>query len=97
MTQSKWQHRNRNIQVGDIVLVYESSAIKGQYKLGLITETIPSKDGVIRKVKLSYKNYKVDEKVTCYSGAPNVIVTRSIQRLSLLVPIDSEKDTSSCM
>ena len=95
MTQSKWQQRNRNIQVGDVVLVYESSAIKGQYKLGLITETIPSKDGVVRKVKLSYKNYKVDEKVTCYSGAPGVTVTRSVQRLSLLVPVDSHTDTSA--
>ena len=93
MTQSKWQQRKHPVKVGDVVLVYEPNTIKGQYKLGLITETIPSKDGVIRKVKLSYKNYKVNEKVTCYSGAPDVIVTRSVQRLSLLVPVEADQET----
>ena len=93
MTQSKWQQRKHPVKVGDVVIVYEPNTIKGQYKLGLITETIPSKDGVIRKVKLSYKNYKVNEKVTCYSGAPDVIVTRSVQRLSLLVPVEADQET----
>ena len=93
MMHTKWQQRKRPVKVGDVVIVYEPNTVKGQYKLGLITETIPSKDGIIRKVKLSYKNYKVNEKVTCYSGAPDKIVTRSVQRLCLLVPVDANQET----
>ena len=45
-------------------------------------------DGNIRRVRLSYRNFKIGEPVSEYSGAQDTIITRAVQRLALLVSED---------
>jgi hypothetical protein len=85
----KWHTSTRNLEVGDVVLISESNALKGEYRLGIVRNVFPSPDGLVRKVSLAYKNFKVGEKVYEYSGSPDVMVTRSVKRLSLLVPVSN--------
>ena len=85
--QKKWHTSCRNLQVGDVVMVSDSNVHRGEYRLGIVREVFPSVDGKVRRVRLSYKNFKIGD-VSCYSGTPDVTVTRSVQRLALLVPID---------
>lgn len=87
----KWHVSCRNLQVGDVVIVSDSNAHRGEYKLGVVKDVFPSGDGKVRRVRLSYKNYKTGD-ILCYSGTPDVTVTRSVQRLALLVPIDGKFD-----
>ena len=54
--QTKMAHINRNVQVGDVVLVQDSNTIHGQWKLGQICEAIQGMDGRVRDVKIRYKN-----------------------------------------
>ena len=51
-------------------------------------EVFPGLDGIVRKVSVGYKNFKVGEQVQVYGGAKEVVVIRSVQRLALLVPVD---------
>ena len=88
----KWHTSHRNLQVGDVVLISDSSALKGEYRLGIVRNVFPSADGLVRKVSLAYKNFKVGEKVYEYEGLPDVLITRSVQRLSLLVPVSNPDD-----
>lgn len=88
----KWHTSKRNLKPGDVVLVVDSSVLRSEYRLGIIREVYPGKDQKVRKVLLSYKIYKVGESVAQYSGAKDQLVTRSVQRLVLIVPVD--QDTS---
>ena len=82
--QIKWIKPGRNLQPGDIVLIVDSG-LKGQYKLAKVWEVFPGADGMVRKVKLSYKRFKPGEPATEYSGASDAFITRSVQRLALIV------------
>lgn len=48
----KWNKKHRNSQVGDIVLLREDDTTRNQWPLARVTETYPSKDGLIRKVQI---------------------------------------------
>lgn len=86
----KWHEKQRNLQVGDVVLVLESDTFKGKYKLAIVTEVLTSEDGRVRKVAVSYKTYKTGERVHEYKGAKYTSVFRSFQKLVLLVPIEEQ-------
>ena len=89
MRQQKWHTTAaRELKAGDVVLVSDQNVLRGEYRLALITDTHRSKDGKVRSVTCSYKNFRVGEKLIEYKGAPYTNVTRSIQRLSLLVPVE---------
>ena len=83
--QTKWYNPQKNLKRGDIVLVAESG-LKSSYKLARVVEVKIGKDGHVRSAKLAYKNYKVGEPLSEYSGAHDTFITRAIQRLALLVP-----------
>ena len=86
--QHKWHSAHRDLQVGDVVLITDSNSLRGSYNLALVNDTHPGKDGRVRTVTLSYKNYKVGESVREYKGAKDVTVRRSVQRLVLISPIE---------
>ncbi|KAK3718427.1 hypothetical protein QZH41_004010 [Actinostola sp. cb2023] len=48
----KWQHPKRNMAAGDVVLVYNQEAPRSQWPLAVVTKTLPSKDGAVRKVEI---------------------------------------------
>jgi hypothetical protein len=78
----------RNLKTGDAVLVAVKNAVRGDYRLGLVKQVFPDKSGKIRRVTLSYKNFKVGETVHQYNGSNDSIVSRSVHRLALLVPAE---------
>jgi len=88
IVQRKWFECSRNLRPGDVVLVLDKNSLRGQYRLGLIKDIFPGIDGKVRKVSLTYKNFKIGEKVCQYSGVKDTVITRGVHRLALLVPID---------
>ena len=48
----KWFKEQRNVSVGDVVLVISPDSKRGEWPLGKVTETYPGKDGIVRVVKL---------------------------------------------
>ena len=84
----KWSQRERDLKIGDVVLILDNDALKGEYRLGLVLEVHPGKDGRVRNATVAYKNFKVGESVQIYKGQKYTSVKRSIQRLVLLVPVD---------
>ena len=73
-----------------MVLICDKNQFKGQYKLARVKEVFPGPDGYVRKVTLVYKNTRPGEPLSKYMGAPDTIVTRAIQRIALLVPVNDE-------
>jgi hypothetical protein len=85
--QAKWHRRSVNLCPGDVVVVADSNSVRGRYNLAIVKEVFPGIDGLVRKVIVQYKNYKVGERVHEYTGSKEVVVSRSVRRLALLVPV----------
>ena len=85
-TQPKWYKRTRNLQPGDVVAVADSNSLRGRYYLARVMEVHPGRDGVVRRVTICYKSFKAGDKLHEYTGGRDVTISRSVQRLALLVP-----------
>ena len=77
-------------------MICASNKLTKTYQLALVTKTYPSaKDGLVRKVDLTVKRLKAYEKGGCpmYTGSSEVVLSRSVQGLALIVPIDELDET----
>ena len=84
----KWHHDKRNVKIGDIVLVQDSNAIRGFWRMAQVSEVIPSTDGKVRDVEL---RYKLQKNSSLYRGQPDSKIKRSVHRLVLLLPIEEQE------
>ena len=73
----KWHTESRNVKVGDVVLIEDSNALRGKWKMGVIVEAPLSQDGRVRKASIAYKN-------------PSETVLRPVQKLIVIVPNDED-------
>ena len=48
----KWNTPKDSVLLGDIVLIVDESIVRNQWPLGVIVETLPSADGLVRKVRV---------------------------------------------
>ena len=79
--QPKWHTSSRNLETGDVVLVEDSNALRGEWKMARVTEAFKSLDGKVRRVKLFYRSKGTG------SGQE---IERAVQNLILLVPIQDK-------
>ena len=88
IVRQKWHVKTRNLQKGDVVMIAEPSKLKAKYKLGIVDEVKASRDAVVRSVVIRYNNIRIGS-----DNAPRafpVRVTRSVQRLILILPVEEQ-------
>ena len=51
----KWAAKQRNLKVGDLVLVHDSSKLRNIYKLAIVTEVHVSLDGMVRSCTVGFR------------------------------------------
>lgn len=95
VVQQKWHTVQRNVMVGDVVLIQDSNQVRGSWKLGKVLEAYKGDDGRVRKVEVQYKNPKPGESVKEYQGRGYVTVQRAVHRLVVLVPADDKNEESN--
>ena len=86
----KWHEKGRNLKPGDIVLLHDKSPIKGTYQLGIVESIKEGVDQLVRSCKVSYVIPYVKDKLHQYLGGKRITVSRSIQRLTLLLPVEEQ-------
>ena len=86
----KWKKEHRNLQQGDIVFVYYTSSIQGEYRLARVVETFPDQKGLVRTVRIAYRRKDKREKPLPYKSKPLDEEIVSIQRLSVLLPASEQ-------
>ena len=83
-TRSKWTEQKRNFETGDVVLLKDQDAIRNRWPMGVIVNTFPGEDGLVRTVE-----------VRIASGS---VLKRPISKLVLLLEskrdIDQDEETS---
>ena len=55
MQRAKWQSKERQFKIGDIVLMVDSNVARGKWNLARVIEVYPGRDGVARNGKLKTK------------------------------------------
>jgi len=90
LVRQRWHDIGRDLSVGDVVLVHDASAIKGDYKLAVVDSVNVSKDGKVRSCKVSYSIPNSKDSVKEYSGVRRIQISRSVQRLTLLLPVEDQ-------
>lgn len=60
----KWNVDRRNVKVDDIVLIADPNVVRGQWKLGRITEVYPGSDNRVRNVQVKTSNKVLSRPVT---------------------------------
>ena len=51
----KWLTKERDLQVGDVVLVIDEKTPRGRWPLGLITEVFAGPDGIVRSARVRHR------------------------------------------
>ena len=93
LIRQKWHVERRNLRPGDIVLVPDSSAFRGQWKMAEVLEAEPGRDGKVRDVTLRYKILRQQSSnANQYSGQQDKIIKRSIHRLVLILEAEGNAD-----
>ena len=81
--QYKWHKSRRNVQVGDVVLVFDDTTVAGDYRLGQVSDVKVSKDGLVRSCS-----------VRCVSRSKNIITKNTLMRpihgICVIVPIEEQ-------
>ena len=92
MTSYKWTTPSRSVRPGDVVLIANKTLLKGDYRLGITQEVRSSKDGKVRSALVKYKNYKAGERNHEYTAGEEVVVSRSVHPLALLLPVEYDQE-----
>ena len=79
----KWHVEVRNLKVGDVVLISNANAVKGDYQLARVSEVYPDDKNRVRQVQVSYKLTGKNPK-----GFTNV--KRDVRRLVLILPVEEQ-------
>lgn len=60
----KWQTSQRDVKIGDFVLIKEPNPIRGTYTKGVIIETFPGRDGRVRNVRVKTSRGQYERPIT---------------------------------
>ena len=86
----KHAKRHKNLQVGDVCLIYYDNKVKGTYRLCIVLEVSRSRDDIVRTVKVGFRPRR-----HCGPGrfkpVPLDTMTVAVQRLVLLVEGETGK------
>ena len=87
----KWFHQQRNMMLGDVVLVqYEGKSKPGDYRLGVIVDIEEDSGGVVRTVTVEYSilsELPTRERLE-YKGISKKRIRVPVQRLVLILPVE---------
>ena len=76
----------RNVKVGDIVLIKDSNALRGNWKMGRVSKVKPSADSYVRRCSAFYKQVLPGKDIP----KSRITIERPVQDLIVIVPIEGE-------
>ena len=65
----KWLQPQRNLKVGDLMLVSDEHAKRGAWPKAIVEETFPDGDGTVRRVRTASTDYLRDVRKLCLPEA----------------------------
>ena len=89
----RWHKEQRNVAVGDVVLLTKESELSNSYRLAVVKEVTVDADGRVRKVLAGYKN--VDGGVEYKrAGYKEYTTERAIHGIVVVVPVEQQLEAA---
>ena len=83
--QPKWFKSEKNLKIGDIILFRKhESVLSNTYQYGRIESVETSRDGLIRKAKVAYRNFNENVVRSTYRAVRELVVIHKIDELNIL-------------
>ena len=92
----KWKQKEKNLCVGDIVLMKDASKFKTHWGMARVSKVFPGKDGLVRAVEVKVTKAVIPKEVPGKAAKWNEIkikrstLRRPVAKLALLVPSSNE-------
>lgn len=83
IARQRWHSPKRNLRVGDVVLDIDELLPRGEWRLARVLETVIAKDGLVRRVKISFGDKRLNNKGQRSNKLS--IVERPVQKLILIL------------
>jgi hypothetical protein len=83
MLSHKWTKKERDVAVGDVVLLAEAENDDPTYRMGVVDSVKPGEDGHVRTVSIKYTN----PGKTPEERSPPKFTTRPIHKVAVIVPV----------
>ena len=81
----KWFKTNQHLKQGDLVLfIKQESNLQSKYQFGIVKHTITDKDGLIRKVTITYQNASETTKLDTNRAARDLVMIHSVDDLDIM-------------
>ena len=84
----KWHQKGRNLKIKDIVMICETTKVKGKYRLAIVEDVKTSADGQVRSATVRYSSVRTSPQGK--ETVQAISVKRSVQRLCLILPVEEQ-------
>ena len=86
----KWHHQKRNLQIGDVCVVQDANALRGEWRLAKVVDVFPDKHGVVRNVAIAVAPKFDGSK----KFKPKALfkLRRHVSNLIVIVPVDENSE-----
>ena len=81
---TRWRKEQKNLAVGDVVMMWYAGNMKDHYRLARVSETFPDQKGLVRTVTVKYRKKNPREPKTVCTSKNLVEEKVAVQRLQLL-------------
>ena len=88
LIRQKWHTTKRNVKVGDICILQDISALRGEWRLVIVTSVFPDELGVVRNVEVKAKP-KQSGSIE-YVPSSSLFLKRHVNNLIVLVPLEEQ-------
>ena len=88
----RWHETKRNLKVGDLVLVHDSSKLRKKYTMAVVTDVHTSQDGMVRSCTVGFRQSRAPTKWKQERSVWQEL-QRSVQRLTLLLPVEEQSES----
>ena len=85
LRRQKWHVQERNVRVGDVVVVRDSESKRGGWRLGLISDVYPDINDVVRNIEISVAPPGLDS-TPVYTGGTKIKLKRHVKNIIVIVP-----------
>ena len=92
LRRQKWHNTKRNLRVGDVCLLKDSNAMRGEWRLCRVSEVMPDEDKIVRNVKVEMLRSQPDGSSKYQLGAARSEVDRHVSNLIVIVAIEEEEN-----
>ena len=88
LVRQKWHTARRNLQCGDVCMLYDKGNLRGEWRLVVVTQTFPDENDVVRNVEV--KSFPKQDGSPVYHPSNPSFLKRHVSSLVVLVPKEDQ-------